>query len=419
VNPYQTHLRQSPRQPLITIVVPVFNISSYLPSCLDSVCGQQFREIEVIAVDGASTDGSGAILDARASCDARLTILHEEAPAGSERVGPGRARNAGLKRAAGEYVWFIDGDDTLTPGCLTAIAQQLIREDPDVLLVDHEILLPDGSIRPGYDHNLLAQEATPSFTLAERPDISGVRMASWNKVVRREFLLRTGVTFLDLWPHEDVPFSAVVLTESRSISVHGSVCYRYRADRPGSAMRDGDRDRHFRVFDAWTQALERALKLSASGDAVVSREIYRVLFERAVRHCAAILSGGAEGALLPGRRYVAQRDRRRFFEAMHRAFVDYAPEDYQAPGGFRGVKFGLIQKDQYLRYRALRRMNAFRVWLRGTLAGWRTPRARTAAVWRPERPLLSGVKHHQDAPAARDYAGRHRASARLQSGSRR
>lgn len=364
--PAGPQLGQSAGQPLISIIVPVHNVARYLTECLDSVCEQSFTRLQVIAVDAASTDASGSILDARARRDPRLAVIHAAGPPGAES-GPGRARNTGLRRATGDYVWFIDGDDSIRPGCLTAIAERILRDRPDVLLVDHEVLLRDGRVRTGYDHDLLTRDAKPFFALADRPDLIRVRMVSWNKIVRRDFLLGSGVTFLDRWPHEDVPFSAAVLMEARRISVLGSVCYRYRADRPGSAMRDGDRDRHFGVFDAWTQVLSRARQRNQSGDPVVTREMYLALFERAMDHCATTLNGGAAGAVLPGPRYVARRDRRRYFRLMHRTFEAFAPPGYQPPAGPRGVRLRLIQNDQYRRFLILTPLNKVRVWLRDVL----------------------------------------------------
>ncbi len=76
--------------------------------------------VEVIAVDDGSLDGSGALLDERAAGDPRLRVLHL-----TDNGGPGRARNEGLARASGAYVWFVDGDDRLAPGALAAVADGL------------------------------------------------------------------------------------------------------------------------------------------------------------------------------------------------------------------------------------------------------------------------------------------------------
>ncbi|MEU0462333.1 glycosyltransferase family 2 protein, partial [Micrococcus luteus] len=103
--------------PRFSIILPCFKVQGFLGECLDSVLGQSFRDIEVIAVDDCSPDGSGAILDEYAARDDRVRVLHLE-----ENAGLGRARNAGMPHATGDYLFLLDSDDTLTPGALAAMA---------------------------------------------------------------------------------------------------------------------------------------------------------------------------------------------------------------------------------------------------------------------------------------------------------
>src|SRR5689334_8153302 len=97
-------------RPLISVVVPVYGVRPYLAECLDSGLAGAGADglAEVVGVDDASRDGSADVLAARAAADARLTVIHLE-----RTLGPGNARNVGLARAQGEYVWFVDGDDIL------------------------------------------------------------------------------------------------------------------------------------------------------------------------------------------------------------------------------------------------------------------------------------------------------------------
>ena len=111
------------RRPRISVVLPVSGVEEYLAGCLDSVLGQPVAGVEVIAVDDASPDRCGEILDARAREDTRLRVIHL-----TESVGPGPARNLGLAQATGEYVWFVDPDDLLTTGSMEAVGQALARD---------------------------------------------------------------------------------------------------------------------------------------------------------------------------------------------------------------------------------------------------------------------------------------------------
>src|SRR5260370_33071687 len=125
-------------RPLISIILPVHDVEDYLGDCLQSVLGQPYADIEVIAVDAGSTDSSGQILDHRAGQDARLTPWH------LGHVGPGPARNAGLRCATGDYVWFVDADDLLAPGSLAAVADRLPPVPADCAPCDCDCLSARG-----------------------------------------------------------------------------------------------------------------------------------------------------------------------------------------------------------------------------------------------------------------------------------
>lgn len=92
-------------EPLISVIVPIYNVEKYLRVCLDSILGQTYTALELILVDDGSPDGCGAICDQYAAMDARIKVIHKE------NGGLSDARNAGLEIATGEYISFIDSDD--------------------------------------------------------------------------------------------------------------------------------------------------------------------------------------------------------------------------------------------------------------------------------------------------------------------
>lgn len=96
-------------QPLITVIIPVYNIMEYLPRCVKSVCSQTYTNLEILLVDDGSTDGTGALCDELGQTDARIRVLHK--PNG----GSSSARNLGLDNAWGEYIGFVDSDDYISP----------------------------------------------------------------------------------------------------------------------------------------------------------------------------------------------------------------------------------------------------------------------------------------------------------------
>ena len=102
-------------QPKISIVVPVYNTEAYLPACVESLRRQTHDDLELIFVDDGSTDGSAAILDAYAKKDPRVRVIRQN------NGGVSAARNAGIEKATGAYIGFVDSDDTVEPNYVEAL----------------------------------------------------------------------------------------------------------------------------------------------------------------------------------------------------------------------------------------------------------------------------------------------------------
>jgi CDP-glycerol glycerophosphotransferase len=329
-----------PAHPTISVIIPVYAVEEYLGSCLDSVLGQAADGLEVIAVDDASPDDCGRILDARAKEDPRLQVLHL-----AVNAGPGSARNAGLAEASGEYVWFVDGDDMLAGGALAAVAARLGQDRPDVLLIGHEDLCPDGSTRPGPGAALLRAAPAGVFTLAEQPQLIQLTMTSWSKVIRRGFLVDLGMPFPG-GIHEDVPLTCAMLLGAQRIGALAQVCYRYRRARPGAFM-SARSSGQTRILSSY----ERVFALASAADPAPAPQVQAALFERAIWHYTTVLP------------LVPRTERRRYFRRMHEDFIRYRPAAYQRPRGARGVKFALVERNAYWTYTALEPVNQLRVLL--------------------------------------------------------
>jgi CDP-glycerol glycerophosphotransferase len=329
--------------PLISVVIPVHGVEDYLDRCLDSVLGEPVASIEVIAVDDASPDGCGAILAARR--DPRLRVIGTPAA-----VGPGPARDLGAKEATGEYVWFVDGDDELAEGALTAVAGALTRMRPDVLIVDFENLYPDGTTSPsGGARYLRGPEVGP---LADHPALVHLTMTAWSKVFRRDFLAGLGISFGSSGPapHEDVPVSTMALLTAERIGVLNRVCYRYRRARRGSYLA-ATSAANFNIFGSYQQIFNYFAERTELR-APIPPPVYAAVFERAIWHYTTLLP------LVPRRR------RREFFHRMSADFRRWRPAGFRFPPGPRGVKFRLAARDAYWAYVLLDPVNRLRVGVR-------------------------------------------------------
>lgn len=134
--------------PLISVIVPVYNVKSLLPRCIDSLLNQKFTDYEVLLVDDGSTDGSGDICDEYGKKDSRIKVIHKS------NEGVSRTRNRGIDEARGEWITFVDSDDYITPDYLSdlyacthsgigLVVQSLkhIRENGETL---YDYYLPEG-----------------------------------------------------------------------------------------------------------------------------------------------------------------------------------------------------------------------------------------------------------------------------------
>ncbi|PRH75882.1 glycosyl transferase, partial [Streptomyces solincola] len=231
--------------PRFSVIVPAYEVQTYLPECLESVLGQSFGDLELIAVDDCSPDGCGAVIDEYAARDRRVVAVHLP-----ENAGLGPARNAGLARATGEYVLFLDGDDTFVPGALQAVADRLdATGDPELLVFDYTRVYWSGD-EVGHDFRAhLTEDGPAPFVLADRPGLLRVLMVVWNKAYRRDFLTRERFAFPPGF-YEDTPWTYPALLAARSIATLDQVCVHYRQRRTGSILRTTS-VRHFELFDQY------------------------------------------------------------------------------------------------------------------------------------------------------------------------
>ncbi|MFK0168464.1 CDP-glycerol glycerophosphotransferase family protein [Streptomyces sp. NPDC090306] len=261
--------------PRFSVIVPAYEVQAYLTECLESVLSQSHPDFELIVVDDCSPDACGTLADEFAARDPRVRVLHLP-----ENQGLGPARNAGTELARGDYLLFLDGDDTLAPGALGAIAARLrATRDPDVLLFDHERTYWSGAAERDGAGPLTEEGAAP-FALADRPELLRVLMVAWNKAYRREFVTRAGLVFPPGY-YEDTPWTYPALLAAGPIATLDRVCVRYRQRRRGNILGTTSR-RHFDIFDQYDRVF-------AFLDAHPQLERWRpVLYRRMVDHLSTV-----------------------------------------------------------------------------------------------------------------------------------
>jgi CDP-glycerol glycerophosphotransferase len=320
------------RMPLLSIVVPAHDVAGYLRECLDSILDQAFLDVEVVGVDDHSPDSCGEILDEYARRDPRVSVVHLE-----QSVGLGSARNAGLDHARGAYVWFVDGDDWLAPGSLSAVARRLNETDPDVLVVDHARAWLTGETTVSGLSRVLPRDSTPDvFTASDLPRALKPLHTVWGKVIRRDFLDEIGLRFRPGW-YEDVSFTFPLLLRARRISLLHRVCYLYRQRRL-DAITGTRHERHFEVFDQY-----EALYATLDRWRLDLGALWPVLFDQMLQHYETIMLGEAR---LP------RSLRSVFFDRAAEHYRRYLPADHPAASGRDGRRRRSLARGSWVRYLA-------------------------------------------------------------------
>lgn len=118
-------------RPLVSIIIPVYNVEEYLKDCVNSILNQNYINLEIILVDDGSTDNSGNICDVYAMQDTRIRVLHQE------NGGPSKARNRGLEIKNGQYLMFVDGDDFIYPNCIDQLVMCIEETGADIVIGGH------------------------------------------------------------------------------------------------------------------------------------------------------------------------------------------------------------------------------------------------------------------------------------------
>jgi glycosyltransferase involved in cell wall biosynthesis len=320
--------------PRFSIVVPCHASRAWLRPCLDSVLGQSFTDFELIGVDDADLDGSGRILDEYAAADPRVRVLHLD-----ENVGLGPARNAGLKECRGEYVLFLDADDTYSPGSLEAIAARIDNaRRPDIVMFDYERVFFDGRVLGSQRHDAFAREGAGVFTAAERPIFLTFLEVVWNKAYRREFLTRHGFAFTSGF-YEDAPWTYSTMLTAERIATLDRVVVLYRQHRTGGNIHATSGHRQWDIFDQY----DRVHAFIQSDPELSGWR--RFAFDRSLDHILAVLAK-------PER--IDPDDRAEFFHAAHAFAKRWKPDGYSTDRTARGFKRWLLIHDDYATYSTLK-----------------------------------------------------------------
>lgn len=163
--------------PLISIIIPVYNVEKYIDECVGSVCKQSYKNVEIILVDDGAKDTSGMMCDRWAEKDSRIQVIHKE------NGGLSDARNTGLKAALGEYVMFVDSDDILSDKIVECLYSSIRDSKAQISICDPIHLRPDDI--PKYQASNEIKVYNAEDALCEMMYQTSFLFSAWGKLYER------------------------------------------------------------------------------------------------------------------------------------------------------------------------------------------------------------------------------------------
>ena len=214
----------------ISIIIPVYNVEKYLRECLGSILNQTFTDFEVICVNDGSTDSSLKILKEYSQKDSRFKIINQE------NQGAGATRNNGLKYAQGEFVQFLDSDDYFEPTMLEEMYNKAREFDADLVVCSCKKVNEFGEIiensNPQWPIKLEAVPLNKVFNWKDFPEdiLWMFCVIPWNKLCKREMLVKNDIDFQNISSSNDVAFGHKVKICAEKIVVFDRQLINYRCN---------------------------------------------------------------------------------------------------------------------------------------------------------------------------------------------
>lgn len=241
-------------QPLISVIVPVYNVEAYLRECLDSIVNQTFKDIEIICIDDGSTDNSLKILQEYKEKDSRFTILTQK------NLYAGVARNAGLKIAKGKYLSFLDSDDFFELTMLEDMYNTAEKDHSDIVVCEYRAYNnKTHSYTKVYriDTNIIKKSPfNPSSLGKELFEFAGLN--AWSKLFRKDLFDKYNIHFEECACCNDLTCVCTALALANKISALNRFYISYRMNQTNNIT--ANRHNHTESFLFAIQQVENNLK---------------------------------------------------------------------------------------------------------------------------------------------------------------
>lgn len=256
----------------VSVIVPVYNEEQHLRQCMESICNQTLKEIEIICVDDGSTDGSLQILKDYAQKDSRIRVFTQQ------NQFAGVARNVGMSHATGKYLSFLDSDDFFEPDMLEKMYNKAEEGTHDIVICRYARYYEDSERVELQEWGFVDSFFTQKF---QKEEFSGDKLKcagifqitngwAWDKLFRTDFVRDCGHTFSEFRSSEDGFFVYMLLTRAGRIAYMDDVLLTHRVNRLQSLSNTKDKD--------WQNGFKMLMLIKDEMEKLGSYEIFKQSF---------------------------------------------------------------------------------------------------------------------------------------------
>lgn len=233
---------------LISVVVPIYKVEKFLPTCIESLIKQSYKNMELILVDDGSPDLCPQICDKYKQLDSRIKVIHKT------NGGLSDARNAGIEIAQGEWITFVDSDDYVGDDFLKTLYIMAKKSNADISICDYESVLDDGAEERKYTH-VVEYNNVEGLKKTYIPEVHGMEFTAWGKLYRIGLFRNLGIRYPVGKIHEDTFTTYKLLYEANRIVFFDAIEYFYRR-REESIMTSAFNKKRLVTLDATREACQ-------------------------------------------------------------------------------------------------------------------------------------------------------------------
>lgn len=233
-------------KPLVSIVIPVYNVEKYIDECLESIISQTYNNLEIIIVNDGSKDKSLSYI--KKYKDKRIKLISQR------NNGLSSARNTGTKHASGKYILYVDSDDFLTsPIAVERMVETISRSDSDILFFRYNYYFNNNNYKPSKKNVTKEfQDIRNEYKNMVKRDT--LNISAWSKMIRLDLIKNNHINFEEGLLSEDIDFSLKLYDRASKIVATNDIFYNYRQKRRGSissSIKHKNISSLIKIIDKW------------------------------------------------------------------------------------------------------------------------------------------------------------------------